>query len=90
MRGADCGPSEMLIALPALWVGLLYDSAAQEEALQLIRPWSVAQILTAYAQAPQYGLKTPIGNRTLQTIAKEVLAISIRGLQRRTENRRHS
>jgi glutamate--cysteine ligase len=83
MRGADCGSPEMLIALPSFWVGLLYDSIAQDEALQVIKEWSVDQILTMHAQTPREGLATVINNRTLHDVAKEVLAISIRGLQRR-------
>ncbi|MBX9805230.1 MAG: glutamate--cysteine ligase [Alphaproteobacteria bacterium] len=83
MRGADCGPEDMLIALPAFWVGLLYDSVAQDEALQLIRQWPVDQILKAHQAAPREGLKTLINNRTLQQVAIDVLAISTRGLQRR-------
>jgi glutamate--cysteine ligase len=83
MRGADCGPPEMLIALPTFWVGLLYDSIAQDEALQVIREWSIKQILTMHAQTPRQGLATVINNRSLQHVAQEVLAISARGLQRR-------
>ena len=29
MRGADGGPASMILALPALWVGLLYDKQAR-------------------------------------------------------------
>lgn len=42
MRGADGGPWKMICALPALWVGLLYDRQAQSEALSLIEGWSQA------------------------------------------------
>ncbi len=83
MRGADSGPPQMLIALPTFWVGLLYDSIAQDEALQVIREWSIDQILILHAQTPRSGLATVIKNRTLQEVAQEVLAISARGLQRR-------
>ena len=41
MRGADCGSEAMIVALPALWVGLLYDATALAECLQLISGWSV-------------------------------------------------
>jgi len=40
MRGADGGPWRLICALPALWVGLIYDAQAQAEALDLIRGWS--------------------------------------------------
>ena len=75
----------MLLALPAFWVGLLYDSIAQDETMQLIRDWSVDQIITTYRKVPLEGLKTLIDGRTTQTIAKELLSISRRGLQRRAK-----
>ena len=40
MRGADGGSSELVCALPALWVGLLYDRQAQAEALSLVNSWT--------------------------------------------------
>jgi len=85
MRGADSGPLEMLIALPAFWVGLLYDTAAQDETLQLIREWSVDQIRDMHVKVPRQGLTTVINNQSLQRISQEVLAISVRGLQRRAQ-----
>ena len=85
MRGADSGPPEMLLALPALWVGLLYDAIAQDEAIQVIRAWSVDQIQTLHRDVPEKGLNTPIDNRTLREVARDVVAISARGLQRRAK-----
>lgn len=85
MRGADCGPSEMIMALPTFWVGLIYDSVAQDEALQLIRSWSIDQIISAYQKAPKEGLNTLLGNRTIHSIAQEAIQISTRGLQRRAK-----
>ncbi|MBI5165325.1 MAG: glutamate--cysteine ligase, partial [Magnetospirillum sp.] len=43
MRGADGGPWRRLCALPALWVGLLYDSIALDGAWQLVREWSAEE-----------------------------------------------
>lgn len=40
MRGADGGPWRMICALPALWVGLIYEPQAQREALELISSWT--------------------------------------------------
>ena len=39
MRGADGGPWNIICALPALWVGLLYDNEAQLEAYDLAKPF---------------------------------------------------
>jgi glutamate--cysteine ligase len=85
MRGADSGPPDMQVALPAFWVGLLYDPIAQDEALQLVRTWSIDQILALHTQVPRQGLAASIGNRTLQEVAQDVLAISAGGLQRRAK-----
>ena len=40
MRGADGGPWNMICALPALWVGLLYNKEVQSKCLDLIKDWS--------------------------------------------------
>lgn len=88
MRGADCGPQKMMMALPSFWVGLLYDSIAQDETLQLIRDWSVTEIRSLHADVPQHGLTTTIHNKSLQAIAQEVIQISARGLQRRARMNR--
>ena len=39
MLGADGGPWRRLCALPALWVGLLYDQGALDAAWDLIKGW---------------------------------------------------
>lgn len=88
MRGADCGPREMLLALPALWVGLLYDPVAQDEALQLIAPWTIDNILHTYYEVPEHGLKASIDHRIVQDVAQDLLDISSRGLQRRAKQLR--
>lgn len=59
MRGADCGPLPMIIALPALWTGLLYDRQAQAECAALIADWtqvSVLLLLSLLLQVPNTAL----------------------------------
>ena len=43
MRGADGGPGRRICAVPALWVGLLYDSAALDGAWELVKDWTGAE-----------------------------------------------
>ena len=83
MRGADAGKWSMLCALPALWVGLLYDGGALDEAAQLIGDWSYDDMLALRDGAARNGLKAEICGRSLQEIAREVLAIARRGLKAR-------
>lgn len=83
MRGADGGPWRRLCALPALWVGLLYDDAALDAAWNLCRDWSMDEREMLRAEAPRTALKTPFRGGTLQDLAKDVLAIARDGLKAR-------
>jgi glutamate--cysteine ligase len=83
MRGADGGPWERLCALPALWVGLLYDQTALDAAWDLVKDWTIAEHEQLRADVPRLALKTPFRGRTVRDIALEVLAIARNGLQRR-------
>ena len=80
MRGADGGPWARLCALPALWVGLLYDTGALDEACALIKDWSFAEIAALRADVPRLGLKAPFRGRTVRDLSRDVLAIARRGL----------
>jgi glutamate--cysteine ligase len=83
MRGADGGPWRRLCALPALWVGLLYDSTALDAAWDLVKTWSAEERQTLRDAVPRTALKTPFRNRTVQDVAREVVAIAHDGLKRR-------
>ena len=83
MRGADGGPWSRLCALPALWVGLLYDSEAQNEAWDLIKDWKTSEMQCIRAAVPRYALKTQFRGRPLQDIAKSMVEIAGDGLRRR-------
>jgi len=83
MRGADGGPWRLICALPALWVGLLYDSQAQAEAAALIEDMTAAEREYLRAEVPRLGLATPYRSGTVQDLAKQVLGILKRGLERR-------
>jgi len=85
MRGADGGPWNRICALPALWVGLLYDDGALDAAWDLVKGWSMDARETLRTQVPRLGLDAPIGEsgRTLRDIAGHVLDISRAGLSAR-------
>ncbi|WP_225764885.1 glutamate--cysteine ligase [Stenotrophomonas sp. Marseille-Q4652] len=85
MRGADSGPWSRICALPAFWVGLLYDDAALDAAWDLVRDFSVAERHALRDGAPRHGLKLPFRNGTLLDLAREALEISVAGLRRRAE-----
>ncbi len=83
MRGADGGPWRNLCALPAFWVGLLYDDAALEASWALCRDWSMEERESLRAQVPKSGLATKFRGATMQDLAKDVLAIARDGLRAR-------
>jgi glutamate--cysteine ligase len=89
MRGADGGPWGRICALPALWVGLLYDQGALDAAWDLVKDWDMAGRELLRASAPKLGLDSPIptssgrGGGTLRDIAAQVVEISRSGLAAR-------
>ncbi len=85
MRGADTGPMPFLTALPALFTGLFYDSAALDGAYELIKGWSAEQREKLRAEVPRLGLETSIAGRPLRDIARDVLSLARAGLGRRAK-----
>ena len=85
MRGADAGPWSQLCALPAFWVGLLYDEHALDGAWDLVKHWTAEQREAMRRTAPTLGLRTPLpdGKGNLQSLAVEVMKISRYGLKAR-------
>jgi len=84
MRGSDGGPWNRICALPALWVGLLYDQSALDAAWDLVKDWSMEEREALRNAVPKLGLKAPIpGGRTLGDMAGEVLDIAHAGLAAR-------
>ncbi|WP_095012980.1 glutamate--cysteine ligase [Tsuneonella mangrovi] len=84
MRGADGGPWNRICALPALWVGLLYDQGALDAAWDLVKDWTMEEREALRSSVPKLALDAPIpGGRTLRDIAPEVLAIARSGLKAR-------
>ncbi|WP_298302374.1 glutamate--cysteine ligase [uncultured Erythrobacter sp.] len=84
MRGADGGPWSRICALPALWVGLLYDQDALDAAWDLVKDWSMEEREALRNGAPKLGLQAAIpGGGTMQDLGREVLDIAHRGLAAR-------
>ena len=84
MRGADGGRWGRICGLPALWVGLLYDSQALDEAWQLVKHWSIEERERLRRDVPKLALEavTPDG-KSMRDLADEVLDIAAGGLTRR-------
>ena len=85
MRGAYSGPLPALDALPALWVGLLYDQSALDAAWDLVKDWSVADHDFLRAETPKTGLATMFRGRVLSELARDVVEIAHAGLRARKQ-----
>ncbi|QNQ10234.1 glutamate--cysteine ligase [Sphingomonas alpina] len=84
MRGADGGPWNKICALPALWVGLLYDNGALDAAWDVVKHWTIEERQALRDAVPKLALNAPIpGGGTLRDIAGEVLDIANAGLTAR-------
>jgi glutamate--cysteine ligase len=84
MRGADGGRWGRICALPALWVGLLYDSQALDDAWELVRHWPIEGREKLRQDVPKLALEavTPDG-QSLRDFADQVLEVAAGGLTRR-------
>jgi glutamate--cysteine ligase len=86
MRGADGGRWSRICALPALWVGLLYDDHALDAAWDLVKHWTIEQREKLRHDVPKLALEavTPDGE-TMQEFAARVLDVAAEGLTRREQ-----
>ena len=83
MRGADSGPLSRIVALPALFTGLLYDNDVLDAAWDLVKGWSAEQRWALRRDVPVQGFATEIAGRRVGELAKEMVALAREGLRRR-------
>jgi glutamate--cysteine ligase len=86
MRGADGGRWGRICALPALWVGLLYDDAALDAGWERVKHWTIEEREALRHAVPRQALDAPVpGGGTMRHLATEVLEIATAGLSARGE-----
>jgi glutamate--cysteine ligase len=83
MRGADGGPWKRLCALPAFWVGLLYDRGSLDACEQIITGWSSNDLAKLRDDVSRAGLRAEIHGRSVREIAGELLELAQTGLRNR-------
>ncbi len=83
MRGADGGPWRRLCALPALWVGLIYDQGALDAAWDLAKGWDAETREALRVAASVDGLQGEAAGIKLHDLAREVVSIAEAGLKAR-------
>ncbi|MCV3270736.1 glutamate--cysteine ligase [Roseobacter sinensis] len=85
MRGADGGPWRRLCALPAFWVGLMYDQTALDAAWDLVKAWDMGTRDLMRVAASVDGLQAEVHGIRMHDIAREALKISEAGLKARAK-----
>jgi glutamate--cysteine ligase len=83
MRGADGGPSSRLPALPAYWVGLLYDDAALDAAWDMVKDWTAEERQALRDNVPKLGFKSAVRGQSVLDLARDTLQLAGQGLVRR-------
>jgi glutamate--cysteine ligase len=83
MRGADVGARQRICALPALFVGLYYDSGALDAAYNVIKVWRAEDRQRLRDEVPRLALAASVAGRSLRDVARDVIAIARAGLARR-------
>jgi glutamate--cysteine ligase len=88
MRGADMGDEASVTALPAFWVGLLYDDIALDAAWDLVKDWTEADRQTLRHEVPRTAIHTrwpgdALRHGTVADAAREIVGIASAGLARR-------
>src|SRR5713226_6431137 len=77
------GALPTLNALPALWVGLLYDQSALDAAWDIVKDWTVEDHDYLRSHTPRTGLGTKFQGLPLSDLAREVVEIAHAGLRAR-------
>ena len=82
LRGADVVPLPLMLSLPALWVGLLYDRDARRAAAQLTEKWTFSQLVDFQGEVARHALSArgPGGVSALD-LARQLLPIARKGLE---------
>ena len=86
MRGADGGPWRRLCALPAFWVGLMYDQSSLDAAWDLVKDWDAPKREALRIAAADMALDARVDDISMHDLAREVVALSESGLKARARS----
>jgi glutamate--cysteine ligase len=82
LRSADCGSLPLVMAVQALWKGLLYDNDSLSEIERLLPQLSSAAVHEFQLAVAVDGLKARTDGAVVLPIAKELVRLATEGLQR--------
>jgi glutamate--cysteine ligase len=73
----------MICALPAFWIGILYDDENLDSLWKETSTWQENDILNLYQDVPSEGLNSNFMNLPLHEHGKKLLSLSKKGLEKR-------
>ena len=83
VRSCDSLPAHLATAVPALFTGILYDSRAMDQAIELLAPIDYATMAAARPALIRQGLTAPVGEKTGAQLAQSLYEVASSGLSRR-------
>ncbi len=83
MRGADCGDLPHIVALPAFWVGLMYDTSALDAAWDLVKGIDAETREGLRVAASVSALQGHAGGVKIMDLARAAVGLSHAGLMAR-------
>ena len=86
MRGADGGPWRRLCALPAFWVGLMYDQDSLDSAWDICKTWDASTREEMRIAASEDGVSANVNGISMLSLAKDLVDISRSGLKNRARS----
>jgi len=81
IRGGDSGHPALAVSQVALWMGILYDPAAREEAWELVAPLAWDERQKFHLEAGRVGTDARLGKLTVLEAGKRLYAIASRALR---------
>jgi glutamate--cysteine ligase len=83
MRGTDGGAWRRICGMPALWVGIYYDSVALDAAWDMVKDWTAEERQALRDGVAKQAFNTPFRDTNVGELARRMLEISAAGLRRR-------
>ena len=83
VRGCDSLPAYLSMAVPALFTGLLYDTRAADQAIDLLAPLTLEVVTRDRLALIRQGLTAPLGDKRAVDYAQALYDLASSGLSRR-------
>ncbi|MFP4598986.1 MAG: glutamate--cysteine ligase [Persicimonas sp.] len=89
VRGADAGPRDHMLAVPALWKGLVYHRPTRDAARALLEDMSPERHAQLFMDAYKDGLDARTDHASLQELGQELVELASQGLDALAEEAGH-